>query len=41
MTERKEHTNTKHRYESPIELEQRRIRGTRKTERKTMEEVID
>jgi hypothetical protein len=41
MTERKEDTNTKHRYESPIELEHRRIRGTRRTERKTMEEVRD
>jgi hypothetical protein len=41
MTERKEDTNTKHRYESSIELEQRRIRGTRRTERKTMKEVRD
>jgi hypothetical protein len=41
MTEKKEDTNTKHRYESSIELEQRRIRGTRRTERKTMKEVRD
>jgi hypothetical protein len=41
MTERKEDTNTKHIFESSIDLEQRRIRGTRRTERKTMKEVRD